>query len=333
MATVIKDIELQPNIPTSVLFEKHANFIKEYSQKENSYEYGMTDYLRMSGMFWGLTALELMNTLPTQSKDEIAEFIKNCQDPESGGISACVKHDPHILYTLSAIQILCIYDNLDVIDVDGVVRYIASLQLSDGSFMGDKWGEVDTRFSFCAVATLALLGKLNAIDVNQAVEFVTSCKNFDGGYGSRPLSESHAGLIYCCVGFLSITNRLDLVDRDTLAWWLCERQLPSGGLNGRPEKLPDVCYSWWVLSSLSILGRLHWIDAEALKKFILACQDTDTGGFADRPGDVADPFHTLFGIAAMSLLGYESVQKVNPTFCMPQHVIDRLQIKPQILTD
>lgn len=121
------------------------------------------------------------------------------------------------------------------------------------------------------------------------------------------------------------------MDRDTLAWWLCERQLPSGGLNGRPEKLPDVCYSWWVLSSLTILGRLHWIDGNALKTFILACQDTETGGFADRPGDVADPYHTLFGIAALSLLGHDSVQKVNPTYCMPQHVIDRLQLKPQFL--
>ncbi|KAG5900147.1 hypothetical protein JTB14_012820 [Gonioctena quinquepunctata] len=330
MATLIKDITLQENIPSNIFFEKHIEFIKEYGKGDSSYDFGMTDYLRVSGMYWGLTALELMNTLPSQSKEELAKYLKDCQDPDSGGISACLKHDPHILHTLSAVQILCIYDNLNEIDVDGVVRYIASLQLPDGSFSGDKWGEVDTRFSFCAVATLSLLNRMDAIDVNKAVDFVASCKNFDGGFGSRPLSESHAGLIYCCVGFLSITNRLDIIDRDTLAWWLCERQLPSGGLNGRPEKLPDVCYSWWVLSTLTILGRLHWIDENALKKFILSCQD-ETGGFADRPGDVPDPFHTLFGIAALSLLGYDSIQTVNPTYCMPQYVIDRLQLKPQIL--
>lgn len=168
--------------------------------------------------------------------------------------------------------------------------------------------------------------------MNKAVDFVRSCMNFDGGFGSRPHSESHAGLIYCCVGFLSITGRLDIIDRDTLAWWLCERQLPSGGLNGRPEKLPDVCYSWWVLSSLTMLGRLDWISAPALEKFILACQDNESGGFADRPGDVPDPFHTLFGLAALSLMGNPNIKKVNPTFCMPQHVIDRLGLTPQILT-
>ncbi|KAJ8964638.1 hypothetical protein NQ314_004747 [Rhamnusium bicolor] len=301
MATLIKDIKLQDNIPNNILFEKHIEFIKEYGQDENNYEYGMTDYLRVSGMYWGLTALELMNTLPSHTLEKVAEYIKQCQDPKTGGISACVGHDPHILHTLSAIQILCIYDNLKAIDTEGVVKYVASLQLPDGSFTGDKWGEVDTRFSFCAVATLSLLKRMDAIDVNKAVDFVASCKNFDGGFGSKPLSESHAGLIYCCVGFLSITNRLDIVDRDTLAWWLCER-------------------------------RLHWIDGDALRIFILACQDTETGGFADRPGDIADPYHTLFGLAAMSLLGHDFVQKVNPTYCMPQHVIDRLQLKPQILT-
>lgn len=176
------------------------------------------------------------------------------------------------------------------------MEYIQKLQQEDGSFFGDKWGEIDTRFSFCAVMSLSLLGRLDAIDVNKAVEFVLSCMNFDGGFGSRPGSESHAGLIYCCVGFLSITGMfyswkkqkncfigslykkhlftgyLHLVNADLLGWWLCERQLNSGGLNGRPEKLPDVCYSWWVLSSLTILGRLHWIQKDALVKFVLACQ-------------------------------------------------------------
>ena len=43
------------------------------------------------------------------------------------------------------------------INVETVVRYVTGLQNEDGSFSGDKWGEVDTRFSFCAVACLALL--------------------------------------------------------------------------------------------------------------------------------------------------------------------------------
>ncbi|XP_023236076.1 geranylgeranyl transferase type-2 subunit beta-like isoform X3 [Centruroides sculpturatus] len=293
MAVLIKDVTLTDNFPSDLLLEKHHNYIASYSNKKDDYEYCMTEYLRMSGLYWGLTAMDLMEKLDVLSKQEILDFIQQCQH-ECGGFGASVGHDPHLLYTLSAIQILTIYDSVDIINVGNVVNYVKSLQKEDGSFMGDKWGEVDTRFSFCAVACLALL-------------------------------------IYCCLGTLSILGHLHQVNSNLLGWWLSERQLPSGGLNGRPEKIPDVCYSWWVLSSLKILGCLHWIDKDKLIRFILACQDEETGGFSDRPGDMVDPFHTLFGLAGLSLLGDSRVKPVNPVFCMPQYVIDRVGIKIQLL--
>ena len=149
---------------------------------------------------------------------QILAYVKSCFDPDSGGFSPAPRHDPHILYTLSAVQIAATFDAMDILDVEKITKYIQGLQQEDGSFHGDKWGEVDNRFSFCAVACLNLMGKLEAIDVAKAVEFVCSCRNFDGGFGSKPGSESHAGLIYCCVGFLSITGHLHEVDGDLLGW-------------------------------------------------------------------------------------------------------------------
>ena len=64
----------------------------------------MTEYLRMSGIYWGLTAMALMNELDKMDRDEVIEFVKSCQH-ECGGFSAAVDHDPHLLYTLSAIQV------------------------------------------------------------------------------------------------------------------------------------------------------------------------------------------------------------------------------------
>jgi prenyltransferase beta subunit len=58
------------------------------------------------------------------------------------------------------LQILALYGAIDRIDKDLVCRYVAGLQQRDGSFFGDEWGEVDTRFSFCSLATLSLLGAL-----------------------------------------------------------------------------------------------------------------------------------------------------------------------------
>lgn len=312
-------------------FDKHIEYIANHGTDQNNFEYFMTEFLRMSGIYWGVTALDIMGHLDRLNKKSIIEFIKRCHCEKSGGFSPCEGHDPHILYTLSAVQILCIYDSVHEIDVDAVAKYVASLQQPNGSFFGDKWGEVDTRFSFCAVAILALINRRTVIDNEKAISFILSCCNPDGGFGSKPNAESHAGLIYCCVAFLSVTNQLHRLDCEKLAWWLCERQLPCGGLNGRPEKLPDVCYSWWVLASLSILGRLHWITAKKLEEFILSCQDLETGGFSDRTGNMPDIFHTLFGVGALSLLGYDKIKKINPTLCMPQTVLDRLGLKPQIL--
>lgn len=67
-------------------------------------EYCMTEYLRMSGIYWGLTVMDLMNSLDKMDKDEVIDFVKSCQH-DCGGIGASVGHDPHLLYTLSAIQV------------------------------------------------------------------------------------------------------------------------------------------------------------------------------------------------------------------------------------
>lgn len=64
----------------------------------------------------------------------------------------------------------------------------------------------------------------------------------------------------------------------------------------------QVCYSFWVLSALSILNKMTWIDADKLVAFILSSQDPELGGIADRPGDMADVFHTQFGVAGRDRL-------------------------------
>lgn len=146
----------------------------------------------MSGVYWGLSALYLMNKADEVNTDEIIDFIRACLH-DNGGYSGNIGHDPHLLYTLSAVQILCILDRLDVLDKEKTINFIVSLQQPDGSFTGDEWGEIDTRFSYCAVTCLSLLGALHRIDTASAIQFLCSCKNFDAGYGSVPGAESHSG--------------------------------------------------------------------------------------------------------------------------------------------
>ncbi|ORX53400.1 terpenoid cyclases/Protein prenyltransferase [Piromyces finnis] len=312
--------------PVKLETEKHLKYLKELNNHQDELEYWLTEALRLNGIYWGVTAACILKHPEIYDFKEMTKFILSCQN-EDGGFGGCTDHDSHLLYTLSAIQVLVICDTLSEVDKDKVVEYVSKLQNPDGSFSGDEWGEVDTRFSYCALSCLKMLHRLDAVDVPKAVEYIKKCMNFDGGFGSIESAESHSGQIFCCVGALAIVDRLDVVDADKLGWWLAERQLPNGGLNGRPEKLEDVCYSWWVLSSLSIIDRIHWINKEKLINFILSCQDADTGGFSDRPGDMVDVFHTLFGVTGLSLLGYPNLDKIDPVYCMPVSAIERLNIK------
>lgn len=65
----------------------------------------MTEFLRMSGIYWGVTAIDLLERLEDFNKDELITFVKQCQCSVAGGISPCEGHDPHLLYTLSAVQV------------------------------------------------------------------------------------------------------------------------------------------------------------------------------------------------------------------------------------
>ncbi|KAJ1994477.1 hypothetical protein H4R33_000262 [Dimargaris cristalligena] len=230
----------------------HIQFIEQLDKKQDALEYWYSEHLRLSGVYWGLTALQLMGCPDLLGRDAVIKYVLSCQHP-------------------NVIQSL--YDK------------------DTGSFKGDRWGEIDTRFSYCAVACLSLLQALDSIDLPRVVEFILACRNVDGGFGSKPGAESHAGQVFCCVGALAIVRQLDSIDRDLLGTWLANRQLKNGGLNGRPQKLED---------------------------------DPETGGIADRAGDVPDVFHTLFGIAGLSLLGYEDLEPVDPMYCLPLKLTEQL---------
>jgi geranylgeranyl transferase type-2 subunit beta len=329
-----------------LLSKTHIQYLYDLrDDKKQSEKLGhwMSSHLRVSGIYWGLGALRLLDSAKTSKPQEQIESEK-CEEEKL--IQFCLAC--HLLYTLSAVQILTMLGAENRMkSKDKTAAWVAGLQnKQDGSFVGDRWGEVDTRFSYSALNCLALLGKLDLVDMDSAVAFVKRCQNWDGGFGVTPSAESHAGQIFCCIGALSIAQRLHEIDRDRVAWWLAERQLPSGGLNGRPEKKADVCYSWWVLSSLSMLNRIDWIDRDALVRFVLLCQDEEDGGISDKPGNQPDVYHTFFGAAGLSLLKWTGgssneetvvvdpaadlklpLPEIDPTFAMPPSTLERLGIE------
>uniref|UniRef100_A0A1I8J2U8 Geranylgeranyl transferase type-2 subunit beta n=1 Tax=Macrostomum lignano TaxID=282301 RepID=A0A1I8J2U8_9PLAT len=287
------DISLPADAPKQLLPEKHADFLLQYCSSQDNYEYVMTEYLRMSGLYWTASALDLLGRLPDlRQRMDAAAFLRDCARPD-GGYGPAPGHDSHLLW-------LCC-------STCGTPWTPGPSRASSAACSGLTAASRATGgASFCALAALFLLGLGDRLD---------------------DLVDARAAgdFVYCCIGALSILGRLHELDVDRTALWLAERQLASGGLNGRPEKLPDVCYSWWVLASLAMLGRLSWISGERLLRFVCAAQDPEAGGIADRPGDLCDPFHTLFGLAGASLLrlGGDSLKAINPTFCLPVDCLDR----------
>uniref|UniRef100_A0A0E0R933 Geranylgeranyl transferase type II subunit beta n=1 Tax=Oryza rufipogon TaxID=4529 RepID=A0A0E0R933_ORYRU len=93
-------------------------------QKKDSFESLVMEHIRLNGAYWGLTTLDLLHKLHAVEADEFIEWIMSCYHPDSGSArrgvdwGGNVGHDAHVLYTLSAGQVLCLFDRLDALDVD-----------------------------------------------------------------------------------------------------------------------------------------------------------------------------------------------------------------------
>lgn len=61
MSLKTKDVVLSEDRPKTLLLQKHSDYIAAFGANKDDYEYCMTEYLRMSGIYWSLTAMELMD--------------------------------------------------------------------------------------------------------------------------------------------------------------------------------------------------------------------------------------------------------------------------------
>jgi geranylgeranyl transferase type-2 subunit beta len=78
-------------------------------------DYWLTEHLRLNGVYWGLTALHLLDHPDGLPRDKTIEFVLSCQSHD-GGFGAAPGHDSHMLYTVSAVQILATVNALSYLD-------------------------------------------------------------------------------------------------------------------------------------------------------------------------------------------------------------------------
>jgi geranylgeranyl transferase type-2 subunit beta len=62
--------------------EKHQEFIRNHDKcKDTDLAYWMTEHLRVSGYYWGLTSMALLSSLDEMPKEDILQYILSCQHP------------------------------------------------------------------------------------------------------------------------------------------------------------------------------------------------------------------------------------------------------------
>jgi prenyltransferase beta subunit len=65
--------------PPPFLIEKHRKYVLALQSKTDAFEYVVTEFLRMSGVYWGLTTMHLLSAGDQMDTEKIAEWVVKCQ--------------------------------------------------------------------------------------------------------------------------------------------------------------------------------------------------------------------------------------------------------------
>lgn len=147
-------------LQSSLLRQQHIEFVRAHNVKQETLDFYATEHLRLSGAYWGCMALSLLSDEPQAPVDckfrlplyfsamkhmfepnldnsgqikptatggtveELVDWVWRCQRPD-GGFGGNVGHHSHVLFTLSALQVLALCDRLHRVSLD-IRRKIAT---------------------------------------------------------------------------------------------------------------------------------------------------------------------------------------------------------------
>ncbi|XP_068307602.1 geranylgeranyl transferase type-2 subunit beta 1-like [Pyrus communis] len=197
---------------------------------------------RMNGEYWYLTTLDLLGKLQAVDVDEVVSWVLQCQH-DSGcysGFGGNIGHDPYVQYTLSAVQVLVLFNKIDVLDADKVASYVATLQNEDGSFSGD--GDKD------------LLGWwLCERQVNSG-DILNKAKVKPGGLNGRPEKLCDIWYSWWVLSSLVMIDRVHWIGKERLVKFVLDCQdIENGGISDRPDDVVDVYHTYFGVAGLSLL--------------------------------------------------------------------------------
>ena len=118
--------------PPPLLSALHVAFVRRSAEERGSMEAVASEHLRLSGVYWGLACCALLRAPADALGDPgaLGAWVRSC-GVRSGegcrllGFAAAPGHDAHLLYTLSALQVLALLGELADVDADAVAAYVA----------------------------------------------------------------------------------------------------------------------------------------------------------------------------------------------------------------
>lgn len=104
--------------------------------------------------------LKILGAVEPRLRDDVVDFLADMQTDE-GGLRANTQIPlADVLSTFTGLLTLTDLDALEVVDLDALERYVQSMELPGGGFLGGVWdGGTDVEYTFYGLGALALVGE------------------------------------------------------------------------------------------------------------------------------------------------------------------------------
>lgn len=236
----------------------------------------------------------------------------------TGGFGGHVDQDAHILYTLSALQVLVMYDALDRVDIDAVSR--CTFERHASAVLTSMLSLVCLLLG-CSVLLLCINPLTNSLRCTAALIFhffvfllcfffaallctvVGSLQQPDGSFVGSPTSpEIDTRFSYCALLSATLLNRRSVLDLTAAGAFLASCTNFDGGYGCIPEAESHAGQIFCVLAALALLGTPTPPAAAPLCEW-LASRQLPCGGLNGRPDKKEDVCYSWWVVASLSMLG------------------------------
>ncbi|SGY60511.1 BQ5605_C007g04443 [Microbotryum silenes-dioicae] len=273
-------------LPATLDRSSHFNYLTGMLSHPLPAPFVALDASRPWLLYWTLHSLALLDAeLDQAALQRIVDTLKACQN-QDGGFGGGPGQISHLAPSYAAVCALayCGQIGWDIIDREGMHRFLLSVKQPDGSFIMHQGGEADVRGCYCALTVATLLNIFTPSLAHNTSSFIASCQTYEGGLASSshafassssaeqqfsspsshpPLGEAHGGYAFCAAAsyamlrpytdpksptYITSSGKQRELDLDALIRWATSMQampIEGGGFRGRSNKLVDGCYSWW----------------------------------------------------------------------------------------